>query len=65
MGTGSRLGELQLKAEAAKQTSQETREQLLTRIWNEMQELQVLGGLISHEHDDRYRAYRGNYVGPY
>jgi hypothetical protein len=57
------LGELQLKAEEAKQTSQQTREQVLARIWNEMQELQVLGGLLSHEHDDRYRAYRSNYVG--
>ena len=56
------LGELQLKAEEAKQTSQPTREELLARIWNEMQELPVLGGLISHEHDDRYRAYRSNYV---
>jgi hypothetical protein len=28
-----------------------------------MQELQVLGGLLSREHDDRYRAYRSNYVG--
>jgi hypothetical protein len=35
------LGELQLKAEEAKQTNQQTREQLLARIWNEMQELQV------------------------
>jgi hypothetical protein len=57
------LGELQLKAEEAKQTSQQTREQVLARIWNEMQELQVLGGLLSREHDDRYRAYRSNYVG--
>jgi hypothetical protein len=27
-----------------------------------MQELQVLGGLISRRHDDRYRDYRRNYV---
>jgi hypothetical protein len=28
-----------------------------------MQELQVLGGLLSHEHDDSYHDYRSNYVG--
>jgi hypothetical protein len=61
------LGELQLKAEAAKTTTQETpeqltREQLLTQIWKEMWALKVLGGLISHDHDDIYRAYRSNYV---
>jgi hypothetical protein len=55
------LGELQLKAEAAKTTTQDTpeqltREQLLTQIWKEMRALKVLGGLISHDHDDIYRA---------
>jgi hypothetical protein len=55
------LGELQLKAEAAKKTSEQSREQLLAQIWNEMQELQFLGGLISRDHDDVYKAYRGNY----
>lgn len=57
------LGELQLKAKEAKQTSQQNREQFLARIWNVMRQLQVLGGLISHEHDDSYNAYRSNYVG--
>jgi hypothetical protein len=38
------LGELQLKAEEAKQTSHQARKQLLAQIWNEMQELQFLGG---------------------
>jgi hypothetical protein len=33
-----------------------TREQLLTQIWKEMRALKVLGGLISHDHDDIYRA---------
>jgi len=55
------LGELQRKAEEAKQTSQETREQLLAEIWNEMQKLQFLGGLLSKDHDDTYKDYRDNY----
>jgi hypothetical protein len=55
------LGELQRKAEEAKQTSQETREQLLAQIWNEMQNLQFLGGLLSKDHDDAYKDYRDNY----
>jgi hypothetical protein len=62
------LGELQLKAEAAKTTRQETpeqltREQLLTQIWKGLQELEVLGGLIGKEHDEEYKAYRSNYAG--
>jgi hypothetical protein len=55
------LGELQRKAEEAKQTSQETREQLLAQIWNEMQKLQFLGGLLNKDHDDTYKDYRDNY----
>lgn len=55
------LGELQLKAEEPKRTSQRTREKLLAQIWNEFKELQFLGGLISKEHDDTYRDYRRNY----
>jgi hypothetical protein len=57
------LGELQVKAEEAKQTSQQTREQLLAQIWKEMQKLHFLGGLLSHKHDDRYLDYRSHYVG--
>ena len=38
------LGELQRKANEAKQTRKQTREQLLAQIWNEMQKLQFLGG---------------------
>jgi hypothetical protein len=54
------LSELQLKAEAARRTR---REQLLTQIWQEMRALNVLGGLISHPHDDTYSTYRSNYAG--
>jgi hypothetical protein len=37
------------------------REQLLAQIWNEMQKLQFLGGLLSKDHDDTYKDYRDNY----
>jgi hypothetical protein len=62
------LGELQLRAEAAKTTTQETpeqltREQLLTQIWKKMRALEGLGGLLRHKHDAGYLKYRSNYVG--
>jgi hypothetical protein len=55
------LDELELKAEKAKQRCQHKREELLARIWNKMQDLEFLGGLLSKKHDDTYKAYRGNY----
>ena len=57
------LGELQLKAEEPKRTSQRTWEKLLAQIWNEMKKLQFLGGLLSHKHPKSYNDYRSNYVG--
>jgi hypothetical protein len=56
------LGELQLKAEEAKKTNQNAREQLLNQIWNEMQKLLVLGDLIKVGGSSSYDAYRSNYV---
>jgi hypothetical protein len=58
------LGELQLQAEDPMRTSQEDQEQLLNRIWYEMQHLTVLGDLISHDRpsDSRYVAYRRSYA---
>jgi hypothetical protein len=58
------LGELQLEAEDSKKTNPVRQEQLLNRIWYEMQNLTVLGDLIRHDRpsDSRYVAYRRSYA---
>jgi hypothetical protein len=54
---------LQREAEEVKQKSQQEREEHLSRIWHEMQELPALGDLIISEDACGYSAYRDNYEG--